>query len=315
MSDWLSVIIVLLIIGIILDGLRRARNAKRDELKISNKVKKADRELDGDDPMMRSSVFPSGGARLRNSDSSSIEESTKAVPPRQTSLDLEDPVPMLMESVEDNEALGDDHDEAHEPSIGELTDLEQFTPDRQTLKDQNKDAQKQDEGSNHFGTGLFARSKDKSSDEPKEDVSKPAEEILIINIMAPRGEVFDGKSLFDALMTQNLKFGQMNIFHRHAENDGDAPVIFSLANIIEPGNFNFAEMESTETPGICFFLSLPTACEGLVAYDDMVGTAKAIAAQIGGDLKDENRSALTNQTIEHGRQRVVEFERKNRLKK
>ncbi|MEC7377990.1 MAG: cell division protein ZipA, partial [Pseudomonadota bacterium] len=36
---------------------------------------------------------------------------------------------------------------------------------------------------------------------------------------------------------------------------------------------------------------------------------------LGGDLKDERRSVMTPQTIEHCRQRIREFERKQRSKK
>ena len=307
MSNWLSVIIVLLIIGIILDGLRRARNSKREDIRLSNKAKKADSELDLESSLMRSSVFPSGGARVKKTSGERPESKSVQSTPKQSRLELEDPVPMLMDSVDELDETESDFSSPGEPSLGELKDLDQIEPAKEPAHEK--------ESHSHFGSGLFSKAKDKTKDDSTDETESTVEEILIINVMAPAGEVFAGQELFDALMAQNLKFGHMNIFHRHLENDGDAPVIFSLANIIEPGNFNFAEMETTETPGLCFFLSLPTACEGPVAYEDMVATAKAVASQLGGDLKDENRSALTNQTIEHGRQRVIEFERKNKLKK
>ncbi len=47
----------------------------------------------------------------------------------------------------------------------------------------------------------------------------------------------------------------------------------------------------------------------------MLATAKAIAKQLQGELKDENRSVLTGQTIEHYRERIRDFSRRQRLEK
>lgn len=45
----------------------------------------------------------------------------------------------------------------------------------------------------------------------------------------------------------------------------------------------------------------------------MIGSVTAIATKLDGELKDENRSVMTRQTIEHGRQRVMEYERQQKL--
>ena len=63
------------------------------------------------------------------------------------------------------------------------------------------------------------------------------------------------------------------------------------------------------------FLSLPLAGDSIAAFNLMASAATAMATQLGGELKDENRSVMTRQTIEHARQRVVEYERKRRLAK
>ena len=46
------------------------------------------------------------------------------------------------------------------------------------------------------------------------------------------------------------------------------------------------------------------------AYECMIGTAQCLANNLGGEMRDERQSVMTGQTIEHGRQRVREFERK-----
>lgn len=40
-----------------------------------------------------------------------------------------------------------------------------------------------------------------------------------------------------------------------------------------------------------------------------------VVRHMGGELKDENRSVMTAQTIEFARQRVHEFERRHRLQR
>ncbi len=41
----------------------------------------------------------------------------------------------------------------------------------------------------------------------------------------------------------------------------------------------------------------------------MIAAARKLAKELDGDLKDDHRSVLTAQTIEHYRQRIADFER------
>ena len=50
----------------------------------------------------------------------------------------------------------------------------------------------------------------------------------------------------------------------------------------------------------------------LQAFEFMLETAQCVVRNLGGELKDERRSVMTPQTIEHCRQRIREFERKQR---
>jgi len=47
----------------------------------------------------------------------------------------------------------------------------------------------------------------------------------------------------------------------------------------------------------------------------MVAAARKLAHELGGELKDDQRSVMTAQTIEHYRQRIVEFERRQLTQK
>lgn len=63
------------------------------------------------------------------------------------------------------------------------------------------------------------------------------------------------------------------------------------------------------------FLSM-TSLHGnaMEVFDLMLDTARAIAARLNGELRDDQRSVLTNQTIEHNRQRIRQFEMQSRMR-
>ena len=153
-------------------------------------------------------------------------------------------------------------------------------------------------------------SKGKAAESAKE---RAVEEVLILNIMAPAGDYFEGNDLLRVLLSSGLRFGDMNIFHYHCGEAGEGPALFSLANIVVPGTFDMSEMEDFTTPGVSLFLALPAEVEALKAFDTLLSTARGIAEQLGGELKDENRSVFTAQTAEHYRQRVMEFQRRKAL--
>ena len=139
MREWLTVIIVLLILGILLDGMRRMRAHRRDHLRMKHRVV-ARADTDNNDAEANASEFPSGGARVaayRDPDhalnvNKIVKEShtasrwTRGAPnriPEQVSLNLDTPVPMLMDSVEEHSSDTSESKE-REPVIGDLANLD-----------------------------------------------------------------------------------------------------------------------------------------------------------------------------------------------
>ena len=133
-------------------------------------------------------------------------------------------------------------------------------------------------------------------------------EVLVLNVMAKGGYVFAGDDLMHTLITSGLKFGDMNIFHQRLGNQPKGPVIFSLANILNPGTFDLNSMDTFTTPGVSLFLALPSPINNLDAFEKMLDLARQLCGTLGGELRDDNRNLMTAQTIEHYRQRVRDFE-------
>ena len=137
--------------------------------------------------------------------------------------------------------------------------------------------------------------------------SEPSE-VLVLNVMAKDGYAFAGDDLMHTLITSGLKFGDMNIFHQRLGNQPKGPVIFSVANILNPGTFDLNSMDTFTTVGISLFLALPSPINNLDAFEKMLTLAQQLCAALGGELRDDSRNLMTAQTIEHYRQRVRDFE-------
>lgn len=338
MREWLTVIIVLLILGILLDGMRRMRAHRRDHLRMKHRVV-ARADTDNNDAEAAGSEFPSGGARVaayRDPDhalnvnkivkeSHSASRWTRGAPnriPEQVSLNLDTPVPMLMDSVEEHAAEPSEVKD-REPVIGDLAnldddDLQPGLGDSEYRAPLDEEVLPEDEEPMMVAEPVRSEPSPKKREPqpaPAADTPKAPDEVLIINVMARRGEVFAGPELLEAMVNNGLRYGDMDIFHRHESEDGRGKILFSAANMVVPGTFDLSAMEDFTSPGISMFLSLPIASDSLAAYNLMADTAHGIAEALGGEMKDENRSVMTRQTIEHGRQRVMEYERKRRLAK
>ena len=105
----------------------------------------------------------------------------------------------------------------------------------------------------------------------------------------------------------------MGIFHRFETEDPDSRLQFSMVNVVKPGTFPIEAMDDFRTQGITLLMPLPGAGDTAAAFEAMVETAMVIVRHLGGVLKDEHQSVMTAQTVEFARQRVQEFERRNRL--
>jgi len=135
------------------------------------------------------------------------------------------------------------------------------------------------------------------------------EEVIVVHVMGGEQRL-PGKPLLQAVLDSGMRFGEFNIFHRYESGAHDAQAMFSMANAVEPGVFDLDTMEGQSFVGVSFFLMLPGPANSRQALDLMVESARRVAREVGGDLHDQHHSVLTTQTVEHLRQRVMEYERR-----
>ncbi|AXP02307.1 cell division protein ZipA [Pseudomonas bijieensis] len=271
LREWLIVIGIIVIAGILFDGWRRMRGGK-GKLKF-----RLDRSL----------------SNLPDED----DNAELLGPPRvldthkEPQLDEHDLPSMSAPAREPRESGSKRGKRNSEPSQGDLNlnlDLDggpSFSSRDNDFPDENK-----------------ASSADKDQAQ--------AEEVLVISVICRDPAGFKGPALLQNILESGLRFGEMDIFHRHESMAGNGEVLFSMANAVKPGVFDLDDIDHFSTPAVSFFLGLPGPRHPKQAFDVMVAAARKLSQELNGELKDDQRSVLTAQTIEHYRQRIVEFERR-----
>jgi len=141
-----------------------------------------------------------------------------------------------------------------------------------------------------------------------EDFEAVPEEVIALHVKGP----VQGAVLLQMMTELGCKFGELGIFHRYENTAGTGPMIFSVANMFNPGTFDLDNMENFETEGVAFFMALPMKFDGQQAFNMMLNAAKKLATEIPqGQVLDGQRQLLTRQSIHEARQRIREFERKH----
>lgn len=233
---------------------------------------------DVDEMVLLRGELPNGGGRV-------VLDNSR---PEQVSLDLETSAPLLMEPGDNFElkARKDVNVESMNPTQGKERGRAEAMNARSSESRNRKPTPVTE-----LSSGLTA-----------------SQDVLVISILSRTKDRFLGSDLLEVFVRNGLKFGEMNIFHR--VDPVTKALQFSIADALEPGTFDLSEMDALSTPGVTIFMQMPGPDDPAMAFNDMLGVARDIAQSLGGDLKDENLSVMTGQTIEHFRQRIAEFSRK-----
>jgi cell division protein ZipA len=147
------------------------------------------------------------------------------------------------------------------------------------------------------------------SDLGRRPAQMPVERIVTLFVVAREGEHFSGSDLIVAAEKAGLEFGDMGIYHRLVDGKRELGPIFSVANMLKPGNFDLGRLDALRTPGVSFFMTLPAPMPALDAWDAMLPTAQRLAELLDGHVLDEERNALGRQRIAHIRDQLRGWDR------
>ncbi|HSX64084.1 MAG TPA: cell division protein ZipA, partial [Pseudoxanthomonas sp.] len=120
-------------------------------------------------------------------------------------------------------------------------------------------------------------------------VSQDFDKIVSLYVAARAGQVLRGEDIVVAAEKTGLTFGHMNVFHRLIEGHPERGPVFSMANILQPGSFDMANIREMETPAIAFFLTLPAPMTALEAWEKLLPNVERMAELLGGVVLDDSR--------------------------
>lgn len=108
------------------------------------------------------------------------------------------------------------------------------------------------------------------------------QDFLMLYIVSPEHKEFNGADLAKVFDDLGFIFGHQQIYHRHLDLSATSPVLFSAANIQQPGIFDPNNMADFYTVGIALFMQLPSHGNDLANLRMMIRAAKTIAEELGG---------------------------------
>lgn len=142
--------------------------------------------------------------------------------------------------------------------------------------------------------------------QPPAEAEALPEMIVTLRLMARDQGGFPAEQLILALREHGLRHGKYGIFHAHDEVDD---VIYSVANLVEPGTFNLAQLRTDRYPGISLFLVLPGPRDPLEAFDSMISLGKSLALEFSGELLDEQGGILSVPRERYLREEIISSQR------
>jgi len=275
--DWMVIAGVLLILAVLLDAFRRVRRERTAAVRL--------KLADPEEPVENRQVdlawlkeLPNGGARVvrRKTMGEDIEGEDQPTPPK--------PQPEQAPGEDIELVTGMNAGDSPE-NIDWLDSLD--TPDAPAQESTTTAA----------------------PDAPRLS-RQPDPEVFMLNVVARSPDGFNGGDILHILLACDLRYGDMSFFHRYERESGLGSIQFSVANMMQPGVFDIDKMADINTPGLVFFLTLPGPEDMMQAFNYMYETAQAVARNLEGDVLDENRSVITNQVLEHSRQKILDLERR-----
>lgn len=132
-------------------------------------------------------------------------------------------------------------------------------------------------------------------------------EVIIIHVHCAGDEPFVGTKLFDSMSQNGLFYGDMDIFHRHNDMSGTGKVLFSVANMMQPGTLQHDDPATFTTKGISFFMTLPCFGDAEQNFKLMLRTAQQIADDLSANVLDDQRNLITPDKLSSYRNQIREF--------
>ncbi|MDH3693557.1 MAG: cell division protein ZipA C-terminal FtsZ-binding domain-containing protein [Gammaproteobacteria bacterium] len=230
---------------------------------------------------------------------------------RQHEYELEKPLRIHARSVE----TGDWRDLEQEPEAGEYSELALSLQ----LSDRHGPATETDltkfsslvlRLSEDLGrTFKFTMSIDDALERAFElqNLCKEFDTLVVLNVIANEGLEFHGRVIDQCAAEFGLELGRMNIYHKTIADVMGPRNLYSMANLLSPGNFDPQQLDDLRTQGLSLFMSLPTNYQPADVFLDMAHTARSISERLNGQLTDRDQNPLSERGINAIHQQILNY--------
>jgi len=139
---------------------------------------------------------------------------------------------------------------------------------------------------------------------PSAEAGSQQQRIVALRVCAVNEARWPGRRLIALLESRGLAFGRYQVFHR---KHSDGRSIFCVASLTEPGAFDAQRMSDQDYRGVTLFAVLPGPVEPLLAFDELMATAREIARELSGTLQDDRGMPLSPQRAAALREDIARF--------
>ncbi|MDG6881551.1 Cell division protein ZipA [Phocoenobacter uteri] len=131
-----------------------------------------------------------------------------------------------------------------------------------------------------------------SEPETEQDVM---EQVLTLYLVAPEHQQFSGRQIVQHLEEIGFQYGEHKLFHRHIDNAA-SPVIFSVANMVQPGTFDLDNLDEFTTIGLAFFMYVPSCGNDVTNLRLMISTVESLSQSLGGFVLNDKQALFDEQS-------------------
>ena len=123
---------------------------------------------------------------------------------------------------------------------------------------------------------------------------------LMIFLLAKKNCQFAGYELLQTVLAAGLRFGEGALFHRHQLQNGQGPILCSLATATATGVFDLQNVGALSVRGLCLFMHISKDPNvNTERFSIMLETARQLSDSLNAHLLDEQRKPLSSERITH----------------
>ncbi len=156
-----------------------------------------------------------------------------------------------------------------------------------------------------FGIPEVAQSEQENANaSPSPYAAKKDPEVFVIMVMTA-AEEFEMVKVNQALYGVGLTMSDQSIFVKK-DNMGNA--FIKVANLLEPGTFPTADLESYSTPGVAMILELPTSVRAPAAMHELIMMGRKVSQRLNARLYNMERQLIKESDLQSMRDAALDYE-------